>query len=71
MARHGSLNGNLSRFKIANLTNHDDVGVLAKNGAQCFGKRQIDFGIDLRLAHAGQFIFDGVFHRHDVAAHGI
>ena len=71
VARHGSLNGNLSRFKITNLTNHDDVGVLTKNGAQGFGKGQIDLGIDLGLPHTRQLVLDGVFHRHDVAPHGI
>ena len=68
VASHGGLDGNLRGFKIANLTNHDDVGILSQDGAQGFGKGQINFGIDLRLPHACQFIFNRVFHRHDVAA---
>ena len=53
---------------MANLTNHDDIGVLSQNGAQGLGKGQINFGIHLRLTHAGQLILNRVFHRHDVAA---
>ena len=68
MARHGSLNGNLRRFKIANFTNHDDVGVLSQNGAQSLGEGQVNLRVDLCLSHTCQFIFDGVFHCHDVAA---
>ena len=68
---HGGLDGNLRGFKIANLANHDDVRVLSQNGAQGLGKGQINFGIDLRLTHARQLIFNRVFHRHDVAARGV
>ena len=71
MTSHGRLNGNLCGFEVANFTNHDDVGVLPQDGAQGLGKGQINFGVDLRLAHPGQFIFDGIFHRHDVAACGV
>ena len=52
MTGHGGLNGNLCGFKIANLTNHDDVRVLPEDGSQGFGKGQIYLGIDLCLAYA-------------------
>ena len=65
------LDGNLRGFKIANFTNHDDVGVLPQDGAQGFCKRQLDFGIDLGLANAGQFVLNRIFYCHDVAGAGI
>ena len=52
---------------VADFADHDDVGVLAQDGAQGLGKVQIDLGVDLGLAHTGQLVFDRVFHRHDVA----
>ena len=67
MAGKRRLNGNLRSFKITNLANHDGVWVLPQNGAQRFGKRQINFGVDLRLANARQLVFNRVFHRHDVS----
>ena len=67
MASQRCLNGNLRSFKITNLANHDGVWVLPQNGAQCFGKGQINLGVDLRLADARQLVFNRVFHCHDVA----
>ncbi|MNS74569.1 hypothetical protein D3C72_1080500 [compost metagenome] len=65
------LNGDLRGFEIADFANHDDVRVLTQDRAQGLGKGQVDLGVDLCLADAGQFIFDRVFHRHDVALAGI
>ena len=68
MACERGLNRNLCSFKIANLSNHDHVGILPQDGPQGFGEIQIDFGIHLRLAHTSQLVFNRVFYRHDVAA---
>jgi hypothetical protein len=53
--------------KVANLADHDHVRVLAQDGAQRFGKREVDLGVDLRLAYSREFVFNRVFHGHDVA----
>src|SRR5690606_7784130 len=51
----------LCGFEITDFANHDDIGVLAQDGAQCICKGQINSGIDLCLADAWQVILDRVF----------
>jgi hypothetical protein len=68
VAGQRGLDGDLRGFEIADLADHDHVRVLAQDGAQRLGKTEVDLGIDLRLADAGQLVLDRVFHRHDVAA---
>ena len=55
-------------LEVADLTDHDDVGVLTQYGPQGLGKRQVDFRIHLRLPHTRQLVLNRVFHRHDVLA---
>lgn len=61
----------LSGFAIANLTNHDNVGVLSKNGAQCICEAQARASIDLDLTRSLQSVFNRVFDRHDVSRNPI
>ena len=60
------LHRDLRGFVVADFANHDDVRILAQDGAQRLGEVQIDFRIHLGLADTGEFILDRVFHRHDV-----
>ena len=71
VAGERSLDRDLCGLKVADLADHDHVRVLPQDGPQGFGKGQVDLGIHLRLAHARQLVFDGVFHRHDVVARGV
>ena len=52
---HGGLRG----LAVANLTEHDDVGVLAQRRAQRGGERQVRLVVDLRLVHGGESISIG------------
>jgi hypothetical protein len=71
VAGQRGLDGDLRGFEVADFADHDHVRVLAQDGAQGLGKGQVDLGIDLGLADAGQFVLDRVFHRHDVALAGV
>ena len=71
VASQRSLDGNLSRLKIPDFADHDHVWVLPQDSAQGLGKVQINFGVDLGLANARQFVLNRVFHRHDVAGTGV
>jgi len=56
----------LRGFVVADFADHDDVRVLAQDGAQRLGEIQIDFRIHLCLADTGELVLDRVFHCHDV-----
>ena len=51
---------------MANFADHDDIGVLAQNGAQGVGEVEPDFGLYLDLIEVFVDHFDGVFDRRDV-----
>ena len=55
------LNGNLRGFQVAHFTDHDDVRVLAQEGAQRFAEGHADRFIDGHLHDAFDVIFDRVF----------
>ena len=65
------MNCNLCSFKIADFTNHDDIRVLPQNRSQRFGKTQVNLGIHLGLAHAGQLVFNRVFNRQNILRAGV
>ena len=46
------LNRDLGCFRVANLSDHDDVGVLTQNGAQRVREVHTDRGLHLHLIHA-------------------
>ena len=47
-------------FGIANLTNHDDIRVLAEEGAQARSKSKINIRINLGLVNAFNMILNRV-----------
>src|SRR5690625_212587 len=67
MPRQGRLNGNLGGFQIAHFANHDDVRVLADDGAQRAGKIEPDGRLGLNLVDALKLVFHRVFNRDDLA----
>jgi len=71
MAGQAGLDGDLRRLGIADLADHDDVRVLPQDGAQGLGEAEVDAGIDLDLADAGEVVFDRVLDRHDVLPAGV
>ena len=52
---------------VTDLAHHDDVRVLAEDGAQAPRESQVDAAVDLHLANAVQGVLDGILDRHDVA----
>ena len=60
------LHGDGGGFGVADFADQDDVRVLAHDGAQPVGEGQPDFGIDLYLPHAFQFVFNRIFDGQDV-----
>ena len=55
-------------FGIANFADHDDVRVLAQNGAEGVGEGEADFLLHRHLVDAGHLEFDGVFDGDDVVS---
>ena len=68
MTGHCSGHGYLRRFPISDLTHHDDVGVLPKDGPQCRRKGESCLGIHLYLVGTGQSVFHRIFQCHQVPA---
>src|SRR5882724_1495662 len=66
MAGQCRLNRDLCSLRIANLTHHDLVRIVAQNGAQAAREGQPLLLIDRNLQYAGQLVFDGIFDRHDL-----
>ena len=66
MARDGRTHRDGRCLGVARLADHDDVGVLAQQGAQTALKRQAGNVVDLRLVDAGQVALHGVLDRRDV-----
>ena len=66
VTRHAGLEGNLRGFEVANLADENHVGILSKNRPQHRRERQVLARSHLNLRHTGKFVFDRIFHRHDV-----
>ncbi len=66
VAGEGRLHGDISRFRIADLADHDDVRVLAQERTETRSKRDAGLRIDLRLVHIAHIVFDRVFDRGDI-----
>jgi hypothetical protein len=60
-----------ARKAVANLSHHDDVGVLPQNRAQHRGERQPLLLVDVDLGNALHVVLDRVFDGHDVASRRI
>jgi len=65
------LHRDLRGLQVADLADHDHVGVLAQDGAQCPRKSEIDARIDLGLADAVEVVLDRVLDGNDIAALGV
>ena len=66
MARQSGLNRDLDRLMVADLSDHDDVRVLAHDTAQAVGEGQTDRRLHLDLIDAVQLVFDRVFDGDDL-----
>src|SRR5215510_3380462 len=60
------LDGDLRCFQIANFTDHDDVGILAQERAQCRSEVKTDLIPDLDLINAHQIVFYRILSRRNV-----
>ena len=54
------LHAQVGSLAVANLANHDDVRVLAKQCAQSRSEGHASFGVSLGLVDAGDFILDRI-----------
>lgn len=63
---YSRLHGNFSGLGVSYFTDHDNVGVLPKDGPQVIGKRNPRLFIYLRLVDALQSVFHRVFDRNNV-----
>ena len=59
------VNRNGSSLKVANLTNHDDVRRLSKDGSQRCRERHPDVFLHLDLINTGKQVFDRILNRDD------
>ena len=66
MARDSRADRDGRRLGIAGLAHHDNVGVLAQQGAQTALKGQARNVVDLRLVDTGQVAFHGILNRRDI-----
>ena len=60
VTRKRGLDGNLGGLQVADLAHHDDVGVLAEEGAEGGGEGEADGVVDRHLHDALDLVFDGV-----------
>src|SRR6185437_15009022 len=60
------LNGDLGGLQVADLADQDHVRILAKDGPQGRGERQVDFVVDRALHDAVDFVFDRIFRGDDL-----
>ena len=58
VARESGLDRDLRRLGVADLADHDDVGVRAEDRAQRRGEREPRTDVDLHLVHAGEPVLD-------------
>ena len=56
----------LGRLAIADLADHDDVGIVAQERAQARRERQLDLRVDLGLRDALELVLDGILDGEDV-----
>ena len=67
MTGHAGLHGDACRLAVADLADHDDIGILTQDRPQAARKGQVGARIDLCLADAFHGVFDGVLDRQDIA----
>ena len=65
------LDGDFRRLEVADFADHDDVRILAQEGAQRRGEGEADLVVDVDLVDAGQIDFRRVFRGRDVGVFAI
>src|SRR5262249_54181979 len=60
VAGQRGLDGDLGGLRVADLTDHDDVGVLAHDGAQPAGEGEADRRLHVDLVHPEELVLDGI-----------
>ncbi len=71
MTGQGRLYRNTCGLEVAHLAHHDDVRILADDGAQGPREGHADLGLDLDLIDARKLIFHRVLDRDDLALLGV
>ncbi len=71
MAGHGGADGDLGGLEVADFADHDDVRILAQDGAQAVGEGEADLGFHIDLRYAGKPVFHRFFDRDDAAGDGV
>ena len=71
MARQGGLNGNLGGLQVAHFPHHDDVRVLAQEGAQRLAEGQPDGFVDGHLHDPFDVVFDRVLGGEQLRVNGV
>ena len=66
MAGKGRAYGDVGGLEITDLTNHDDVGILAHDVAQAGGKGETDLRVHVNLVDALHLVLNWVFDRDDL-----
>ncbi len=64
------MNGYVRRFLVANLADHDDVGILPDNRTQAAGESKPDFRQHVNLVDPFDLVFDGVLDGDDLLFRG-
>ena len=71
MTGDGGLDGGLGGVGVANLADHDDVGVETEDTAEAFGEGATVVGMNGDLGNAGNAVFDGVFQGNNLSLGGV
>src|SRR5260370_14875953 len=71
VAGEGGLDSDFRRFKVADLADQNDVGVLAEESPERGSKIQADLLLHLHLTDASQLKLDRILRSHDVGVHGV
>src|SRR6185369_258826 len=66
VARKRRLDGDFAGFKVTDLADKNDVGILSQEGTQRSGEVETDLLFHLNLVDASQLEFDWIFRGHDV-----
>ena len=68
VSSEAGLNGDLRRFKIADFTHQNDVGILTQETSQQLGEGEFLIVIHLTLNQSGNVIFNGILGGEDFCA---
>ncbi len=71
MTGQGGARGDFCGFVVADLAHHDDIRILAQDGAQHPRKIEPDTGMHLHLTDALKTVFHGIFHGENLALYTV